>query len=281
MLNRIEEDYNKFRKKEYQFILEDGNVINLRFKKVNLPHLIGIGKLEEDDDTIKKFVNKQVAAKDILKKLKDEGKTYDVISGYDSWSGHLTRRMSNFDFSNINLLIRQSVVVDFVYNASKTNNDKAKFIFYAETNQIHLHLFIGEDEIMKYYYPNSFTAEDEKNHNAGCVKKIKVSKILIQDGTIVEEINHSYYKNIIRGIRPKIKIVNKTITLLSEAIRNNEDDARITELQEELHSKRLNVLEDFKCINEYIPINDFLRLKNNKNILKYYEKQRPEYLLSE
>lgn len=281
MLNRIEEDYNKLRKKEYQFILEDGNVISLRFKKVNLPHLIGIGKLEEDDETIKKFVNKQVSAKDILKKLKDEGKTFDVIRSYDSWTGHLTRRMSYFDFSNINLLIRQSVVVDFVYDASKTHNEKAKFIFYAETNEIHLHLFIGEDEIKQYYYPNSFTAEGEKDRNAGGVKKIKVSKIQIQDGTSIEEIDHSYYKNIIRGIRDKIKNVNKALSILNEAMRNNEDEVRIIGLREDLHNKRLNVMEDFESINKYIPIDDFLRLKNNKNILKYYEKQRPEYLLGE
>lgn len=281
MLNRIEEDYNKLRKKEFQFILEDGDVINLRFKKVNLPHLIGIGKLQEDDETIKSFVNKQVSAKDILKKLKEEGKTYEVIKEYDSWTGHLTRRMSYFDYSNINLLIRQSVVIDFVYDPSKTNNDRAKFIFYAETNEIHLHLFIGEDEVKKYYYPNSFTAEDEKNRNAGGVKKIKVSKIVIQDGNIIEEIDHNYYKNVIRGIRPKIKSVNKLISMINGAIRNGANEEKISELQVQLHKERLDVMEDFKNINRYIPINDFLKLKNNKNILKYYEKQDSQYLIED
>ena len=279
MLNRIEESYNKLRKKEFQFILEDDNIITLRFKKVNLPHLIGIGKLGEDDKTIKKFVNKQVSAKDILKKLKDENKTYDVIKKYDSWTGHLTRRMSNFNYSNINLLIRQSVVIDFKYDSFKTNNDKAKFIFYAEIDAIHLHLFIGEDEINKYYYPNSFTAEFEKNRNSGAIKKIKVSKIIIQDGSIVEEIDHNYYKNIIRGIRPKIKNINKLISTLNGAKRKDEDEERISELHNQLNSHRLDLMESFKNINDYIPINDFLRLKNNKKILKYYETLDPQYLI--
>lgn len=279
MLNRIEEDYNKLRKKEFQFILEDGSLISLRFKKENLPHLIGIGKLEQDDETIRKFSNTKIAAKDILKRLKSEGKTYEVLKEYHSWTGHLTRRMNHFKYSNINLLVRQSVVIDFVYNPSKTKNKKAKFIFYAETNQVHLHLFIGKDENKNYYYPNSFTAEFEKDHNAGSTRKVKISKIIIQNDSDIEEIDHNYYKNIIRNVRSKIKSVNKMITNLNSAKRENNNQQQISKYEDKLHELRLDIRKDFMEINKYIPLDDFLSLKHNKKIMDYCKNLDVQYFI--
>lgn len=270
MLNRIEEDYNKFRKKEYQFILENGEMISLKFKKANLPHLIGIGKLKEDDETIKKFVNNEIYAKDILDKLRSEGKTYETLSSYPTWSGHLTRRMSYFQYSNINLLIRQAVVIDFVFNSKNTKNDKAKFIFYAETEEIHLHLFVGKDELKKFYFPNSFTAECKKDRNAGGVTKIKVSKVIVHDGKEIEVINHDYYKSIIRTIRSQMKEINKCNVNLKNAISKGKEESEILMIRDKLNEMTLNIELDFKEIDKYVPIDDFLRLKNNNKIKKFY-----------
>lgn len=108
MINRIQKDYDKLRKREYQFYFEDGQVISLRFKKVKLPHLIGLGKLKNDDELIMKMDLKQFTAKGIFKKLSEHNRTYEVLKNYSSWTGHLTRRMENFTYENLHMLLKKT-----------------------------------------------------------------------------------------------------------------------------------------------------------------------------
>lgn len=269
MLDRIQNDYNLFRKKEFTFELRDNTIIKLQFKKCNLPHLIGIGKLYKDDITIKKFRDKEINPKDILKKLKEENKTYEVLSLYPTWTQHLSQRMTNFTADNLELLIRQSSVIDFVYDSCKTKNEKAKFVFYSKKQDIHLHLFIGEDKNDHYYFPNSFSAEFEKNHNLGNTKKIKVSRIKIKgcESTII--IDHDYNKGKIRETEQKIKEANCLNIKIKNQLRENVLKENITEIKE-LVNLLDEIKNNYKIIDVYIPLRIFFQQEENEKLKKFY-----------
>jgi len=263
MLDRIVCDYNKLRKKEYRFILQDGTTISLKFKSCNLPHLIGLAKLKDDDTTITDFDEGRISAKRIIQALKNEDKTYLTLKSYPSWTGHLTRRMENFTFENLNMLIRQSAVINFIYDPNETKNDKAKFIFYTELEAIHLHLYIGEDENGNYYYPNSFNAEFKKDSRCGKAKKIKVTKVLLLDGSHSYEIEHDKIKSLIREVR----VYGREYNRLMNDYKGEKGDTyiRICEIEDILK-------ESYEAIDKYMPLEDFFRIKSNGKLEKLYKR---------
>lgn len=272
MINRIQKDYDKLRKKEYQFYLEDGQVISLRFKKVNLPHLIGLGKLKNDDEWIMKMDLKQVTAKEIFKKLSEHNRTYEVLKTYPSWTGHLTRRMENFTYENLHMLLKKSTVCEFIYDPDETDNDVAKFVFVDELANLYIHLFIGKDEIKGYYFPNSFIAEFSKHRCCGKSIKIKITKVIIQGDGQTEVIEHDKLKAKLRSIKETMSKINGLYTLISNKIRNKVDESTISQEKEELAQLLSSIRTDLDYVGNIIPLDELMRLKHNYKLAKFYEK---------
>ena len=214
LLCSIQKDYSNFCDKEYIFYLEDGININLKCKKENLPHLIGLHKLKSDYSIIRQMVDKNdysITPKNIFDIIKEKNITYNDFTQCASWTAHIQNRMENFTYENIDSILRKTGMFTFIYNKDKTKNNKAKYVLMDKKNSLFLHLFIGYDQTLKYYYPNSYVADEKKDSNLSrnTIKVIKteIYKLSQTGEKLIEVIEHAK----IREIKILIKEYNKKI----------------------------------------------------------------------
>lgn len=224
----IQRDYSNFCDKEYVFYLENSININLKCKKENLPHLIGLHKLKSDYSVIRQMVDKNdysITPKNIFDILNEKNITYNDFAQCASWTTHLKDRMENFTYENVDSILRKTGMFTFIYDPKKTKNSKAKYVLMDKKSNLFVHLYIGYDEKAKHYYPNSYVADKEKDSNLSrdTIKIIKteIYSLSKTGKVLIEVIEHAK----IREIKTSIKDYNKKNKELYKQIRNGNSNA--------------------------------------------------------
>lgn len=245
LIDEIQKDYSIFCDKEYIFYLENNLKVNLKCKIENLPHLIGVHKLKDDCNFIRQMLDRNdhtVTAKNIFEVLKENGIGYSEFQKYGSWTTHLERRMENFTYEKINAILRKTTMFSYIYDKSKTKNNKAKYVLIDKRDSLFLQLYIGYDEDLKCYYPNSYVPHERKDSNLGRktlkISKTEIFKLSNKGKEIIEVIEHAK----IREIKGMIKDYNNKNSKFYKAIRNNEES--IT-LLNEINSIAREIIEKY------------------------------------
>lgn len=268
LLDKVQEDYKNFCNKEYIFYLDNGININLKCKKENLPHLIGLHKLDKEYSVIRQMVDRNdytVTPKNIFIKLKEFNISYDDFKKCDTWTKRLENRMENFTFEKLDSILKKTTMFTFIYDKKKTKNNKAKYVMVDKKGTLFVHLYIGYDKNLQYYYPNSFVASEEKDSNLSRktikVLKSEIYKLSIDGREKIEIIEHAK----IREIRTLIKTYNSNNSKLYKKINKNEE---VGSLLKEINGLAIEIINKYdklemcsdKDLND--SIDKFLKLKN-------------------
>lgn len=252
LIDEIQKDYSNFCDKEYIFYLDGNLKVNLKCKVENLPHLIGVHKLEKDCNFIRQMLDKNdhtVTAKNIFEVLKANGIGYNEFKNYESWTTHLQRRMENFTYEKIDAILRKTTMFSFIFDESKTKNNKAKYVLIDKKDSLFLQLYIGYDEELKCYYPNSYVPHEKKDSNLGRktlkISKTEIFKLSNEGREIIEIIEHAK----IRELNGMIKEYNSKNNKLYKAIRKNEESLS---LLNEINSIAKEIVKKYKYEIKYI-----------------------------
>lgn len=253
LIEQIKVDYSNFCDKEYVFYLEDKSSISLKCKMENLPHLIGLHKLKDDCDFIRQMVDKQnyiITPRNIFDVLKENNIGYNEFRKYESWTTHIKDRMENFTYEKINSILRKTTMFSYIFDKSKNKNNKAKYVLIDKKDSLFLQLYIGYDDKLKYYYPNSYVPNKDKDSNLDR-KTLKIIKteifVLSTKGKIkLETIEHAK----IREIKKMIKEYDSKNYKLYKTIEKNNDYINILDEVNILAKEIIKKYNDFEECND-------------------------------
>lgn len=263
-------DYNKLMDYKYDFCLSDGQRINLVFHKKNLPHLIGfqyynnVHPLFRDLNNINQY---KVTSTNIFDKLEKKKVTYESINS--SLDNYLKNRINMFTYLNISSLLRESTSFKFIYDAKKTLNNKAKYVF-IENKSMYLHFYIGYD-INGFYYPNSFSPNDsiEENIDDNPVNIDKTIITHIPSGEC-EIIEHTEIKKITQDINRNIDIFNKHNTTMYQELSKEIKNETLVQCSKDLAEKYFRkIIVNWNDLKEISNVNDLFKKQMYSKIRKF------------
>ena len=209
LLETIENDYENLIEIEYVFTLDNNGIVSLEFKKENLPHLIGLHKLKGSVNEIRRMEDindKGITPANIFQHLRNNNVDYNALKGCSHWDDHIKNRMENFSYENIHSILRQSTMFNFIYDPQKTKNDKAKYVLIDKKNGLFLQFYIGYDNGKDEYFPNSFVANNKKDHNLDRAPlRIVKTEIYRKNGSEMVNIETIEHKKI-RDIKDRLDL---------------------------------------------------------------------------
>lgn len=155
----------------------------INFSLYGYPHMIGLGKYT-GINLLKKFAEKKINAKDIIKDIKKGNISYGMLQRTGLWDSEgygplLKERIDSFDYINIIDLLQQDIIVYF--NKSLLNTDfDADFIIYDVKSGKHYHISLFYKDRIKRdgnLIASSYFIDDGNRY------------IINQKSAIVKEIN--------------------------------------------------------------------------------------------
>lgn len=167
--------YNELMKYNYTYKLDGGITFTLKFKKEDLPHLLGLHKLI-DYNIFKQLADKKHVAGKIYKMIAEKDKansiTYDYISK-SQFFNVISNRIDNFH--SIKDLLFSQVIINFDNSKIDTKLESNVILFEKKTNK-YLHLCIVNKNHKTY--PETFIVESSnyyvKDQDRRLVKNIEI-----------------------------------------------------------------------------------------------------------
>lgn len=275
LLEKIECDYKKICGTEYIFYLENGSVINLRFKIENLPHLIGIHKLSGDYVEIRQMTDKSdvhITPTNILSILKEKNINYESFKLASSWNEKLQLRMENLNFIVLDGLLRKTTIFNFLYDSPKTKNKKARYVLMDRPRELFVHLYLGIDKSENFYFPNSFVADQKKDANLSRsttkIIKTEIYKLDIHGTNKVEIIEHEKIRSLTEELKKNVKLYSsKNHEVYSLARKEQEYMANL----EEVNELSMQIKRDYQELIKFISAETFFNSKSNAKVKSFLE----------
>lgn len=99
--------------------------------------------------------------------------------------------------------LEKTTIFNFLYDSAKAKNKKARCVLVERPRELFVHLYLGIDEAEKFYFPNSFVADQKKDanlsRNTTKIIKIEIYKLDIGGRNKVETLVISRARTIIRS----------------------------------------------------------------------------------
>lgn len=160
--------YEALSKNKYQILIEDGTVINLRFKKENYHHLAGFQHLTDFRD----ISNPRQGKKQFYQDIREQRIKWDKIRRSAKFD-LIEKRLVHFDrIAEIMVPGQQKIIVCFNDSLLKTKIEAVYFLYkkegtpYTGDYQIFM-LFLGFDETSGVYFPTTYVVEDSNRYLSG------------------------------------------------------------------------------------------------------------------
>lgn len=173
-------DYMKINNYILKYELENGAIVEFKFKQTDFPHLIGLHKLR-DIPVIRQFNdknNKTVSAKFIISKIKNQLLLTEESIQHSSYFGEIEERYIKFTSENLLSITYTDIVIEFDPTIIGSSL-KAKYILIDEKPDGYNHLCIAEDkDSCKYAESFFFNPTDRYIYNQ---QKVKINKVQIFD----------------------------------------------------------------------------------------------------
>ena len=180
-VNQLLQKFNEYKsivnyRMEYEFV--NGDIISIKLKQIDFPHLIGLHKLI-DIPVIRQFndnSNKTVSAKFLISKIKKEALLTEATIKNSNYFNLIDKRYEQFTKNNILSLSYTDAIVDF--NASIIGSSlKSNYILFENKGPGYNHLCIAQDDKTNkyaesfFYNPTDLYIRNQKIIN---IKKIKI-----------------------------------------------------------------------------------------------------------
>lgn len=172
-----------------QYELVNGVKIDFSYHEKNFAHLIGLHKLT-DIQLVQFWLdrnNRAVKLKDVLKKIKNETFTDEMVRNSVKF-GKIKERYENFSYTNLTTLNYTDAIVDF--DASKINSSlKSDYILFEEKQKkAYNHMGIALDSIVDRRYVETFFCETTGKYMKNqTIVKVKSFRLIDQNGEIIVE----------------------------------------------------------------------------------------------
>jgi len=156
---QLKSDFERLINIKFEFVMSDESIINLRFEKHDLQHLLGFHYLSEAHSIFMQLNNKSnryITAENVIEKLIETNVTFEELVRTQKIGYDLEQRIVEFTYNNVMSLLRGITIFKFIYVPKRAISRKAKFVFIEKRNSIYIQLYIGYDTLGKYYYPVSF-----------------------------------------------------------------------------------------------------------------------------
>lgn len=275
LLDIIEADYDKFYGNEYIFYLHNNITINLKLKKENLPHLIGLHKLSECYSKIRQMEDKNdytITPKNIFGILRDHNIDYDNLKSSSGWTIHLQNRMENFTYKKLDSILRKATMFGFIYKEGKTKNTKAKYVLIDKIEELFLQFYIGYDEETKEYFPNSYVPNKEKDPNLSR-DTLKIIRTEIYNETTservkIETIEHEKIRKLTQSIKENLKLYNNKNTQMYNLIK---EDKPNEDILKEIKSLITEIITSYNELTEYVDMDIFLSNQSNGKLKRFLQ----------
>lgn len=275
LLDIIEADYDKFYGNEYIFYLHNNITINLKLKKENLPHLIGLHKLSECYSEIRQMEDKNdytITPKNIFEILKDHNINYDNLKSSSGWTIHLQNRMENFTYKKLDSILRKASMFGFIYKEGKTKNTKAKYVLIDKIEELFLQFYIGYDEETKEYFPNSYVPNKEKDPNLSR-DTLKIIRTEIYNETPservkIETIEHEKIRKLTQSIKENLKLYNNKNTQMYNLIK---EDKPNEDILKEIKSLITEIITSYNELTKYVDMDIFLNNQSNGKLKRFLQ----------
>lgn len=275
LLDIIEVDYDKFYGNEYIFYLHNNITINLKLKKENLPHLIGLHKLSECYSEIRQMEDRNdhtITPKNIFEILIDNNIDYDNLKNSSGWSIHLQNRMENFTYKKLDSILRKATMFEFIYKECKTKNTKAKYVLIDKIEELFLQFYIGYDEETKEYFPNSYVPNKEKDPNLSR-DTLKIIRTEIYNETPsgrvkIETIEHEKIRKLTQSIKENLKLYNNKNTQMYNLIK---EDKPNEDILKEIKSLITEIITSYNELTKYVDMDIFLNNQSNGKLKRFLQ----------
>lgn len=160
--------YEILSKNRYQILIEDGTVINLRFKKENYHHLAGFQHLTDFRD----ISNPRQGKKRFFDDVKNQKIKMEKICRSAKYS-IIQNRLQYFDrIGQIMVPGQQKIIVCFDDALLKTKIEAVYFLYKKEgvpytDEYLVCMLFLGYDKSSETYFPTTYVVEDSNRYLSG------------------------------------------------------------------------------------------------------------------
>lgn len=278
LLDTIEADYAKFHGNEYIFTLKNNTVINLKLKKENLPHLIGLHKLSNCYSVIRQMVDKNdytITPKNIFEILREHTINYENLKSSVGWTIHLQDRMENFTFEKLNSVLRKSTMFGYIYQKGKNKNTKAKYVLIDKIDGLFLQFYIGYNEENDEYFPNSYVPNKQKDSNLSR-DTMKIIKTEIYHESplgrvLIETIEHKKITDLTQLLNESLKLYNSKNNQIYNFIK---EDKFNEDMIKEINSLITDILTIYNELIKYIDKDIFLNNKSNSKVKRFLQSAR-------
>ncbi|MBC2414973.1 hypothetical protein HGI34_21560 [Clostridium saccharobutylicum] len=258
--------------------MKNNITINLKFKKENLPHLIGLHKLSECYSEIRQMEDKNdhtITPKNIFEILRAHNIDYDNLKSSSGWTTHLQNRMENFTYKKLDSILRKATMFGFIYEEGKTKNTKAKYVLIDKIQELFLQFYIGYDEKTKEYFPNSYVPNNEKDPNLSR-DTLKIIRTEIYNETPservkIETIEHEKIRELTQLIKENLTSYNNKNNQMYNLIK---EDKPNEDMLKEINSLIAEIIKSYKELAEYVNIDIFLNNKSNGKLKRFLESAR-------
>lgn len=194
-------DYELLLKKDYKYELLDKKDVEVKFKKENFPHLLGLHKLVDIKD-LKRLHDKKIKGSKIYKKVTDKEISNEMVLS----SPYYNKIENRFKYFN---KINEIIFTKVIYNFDRTKvhtSIKADLVLYTIKDNLYIHLFLVKSSKGNYFAPMTFIVEEDdkyiKEQIGYDVKQISI----IENGKVIKK--HTYIKEPI--LEPKeIEVVKE------------------------------------------------------------------------
>lgn len=278
LLDIIEADYDKFYGNEYIFYLHNNITINLKLKKENLPHLIGLHKLSECYSEIRQMEDKNdytITPKNIFEILRDRNIDYDNLKSSSGWTIHLQNRMENFTYKKLDSILRKATMFGFIYKEGKTKNTKAKYVLINKIEKLFLQFYIGYNEGTKEYFPNSYVPNIKKDPNLSRdILKIIRTDIYNEtpSGRVkIETIEHEKIRELTQSIKENLTSYNNKNNQMYNLIK---EDKPNEDMLKEINRLIAEIIKSYNELTKYIDVDIFLNNKSNGKLKRFLQSSR-------
>ena len=160
--------YETLSKNKYQIIIEDGTVINLRFKKENYHHLAGFQHLTDFRD----ISNPRQGKKRFFDDVKEQRIKTEKVQRSAKYS-IIENRLRYFDrIGQIMVPGQQKIIVCFDDSLLRTKIEAVYFLYKKEgqpysDGYLVCMLFLGYDKSSGTYFPTTYVVEDSNRYLSG------------------------------------------------------------------------------------------------------------------
>lgn len=187
-----------------------------------------------------------------------------------SWNTKIQHRMENFNFANLNCLLRKTTIFNFLYEEGKTKNAKATHVLVDKSNNLYIHLFMGFDSNGNFYFPNSFVVDYQRDSNLSRkgtkIIKTEIYKIDIAGKEKIETVEHEQIRLISDGLKQNIKVYSSKNEQIYILANKNEEYKDVLD-QVNILSKTIK--KDYERLVPLILAEEFFASKSNDKIKNF------------